>query len=598
MRKLLAVCTVFYMFIGSWGTMAMAATTDWTFMVYLDGDNNLEGAGIDDFLEMSSIGSNENVKIVVQFDRTAGHDTTHDDWETCKRFYITKNMTPHAANALDDIGEANMGDPATLTSFIDWATTQYPANNYALIMWDHGDGWRNDKIEAFTKALKMAKSGKNTEEIRNSLKEEEQLMFKVICSDDTNSDHLYMSEVKSALNNATVDVDLLGFDACLMGMIEVAHHIKDTGAAVMVASEETEPGDGWPYTEILGDLQSNPTWTPAQLGISIVDRYYESYNNDNTQSAIALDQVDALSTEVSNFANVLQTKWNTDEAAVKVAAQKVMDKVDLAVIHEQHGTSWSGVRGLAIYFPSTEAKFDPNYNSTNSDFPADTLWEEYLSDFYDFMGGSWIANARSGSQQFDTAEHIDLFDFCDKLVNYTPSCPAVVGGDFEDGVVPPTNWSHIQSNPTETWKILDSESYSGNYATNCEYDSNTVDQDEWLVTPYLTNPTKVSLQSKGSIYWCRDDNDNCDLEIWLIKGDGVNDGDDIKLGKADDDWLEGYVYAKSEFEIPSSGGAQVRIGFRYVGNDGAAIAFDEVKICTGTDTDTVSLAPVHYLLLQ
>jgi hypothetical protein len=31
----------------------------WTYMVYLDGDNNLEGAAIDDFMEMSSVrGSN------------------------------------------------------------------------------------------------------------------------------------------------------------------------------------------------------------------------------------------------------------------------------------------------------------------------------------------------------------------------------------------------------------------------------------------------------------------------------------------------------------------------------------------------------------
>jgi hypothetical protein len=42
---------------------------EWTFMVYLDGDNNLEGAGIDDFMEMSSVSSTEGMNIVVQFDR-------------------------------------------------------------------------------------------------------------------------------------------------------------------------------------------------------------------------------------------------------------------------------------------------------------------------------------------------------------------------------------------------------------------------------------------------------------------------------------------------------------------------------------------------
>ena len=104
--------------------MTQAAIADeWTFMVYLDGDNNLEGAAIEDFLEMSSVGSSAgHVNIVVQFDRIAGYDTSYDNWETCKRFHVTYNMTPTATNAVEDIGEVNMGDPATLTDFINWAT--------------------------------------------------------------------------------------------------------------------------------------------------------------------------------------------------------------------------------------------------------------------------------------------------------------------------------------------------------------------------------------------------------------------------------------------------------------------------------------------
>jgi len=306
MKKLILLLTVVIMVMGTWGSAALAAD-DWTFMVYLDGDNDLEGAGIDDFLEMSLVGSDANVHIVVQFDRIDGYDTTYGDWQTCKRFYVTSGMTPTDANAVSDIGEANMGDPATLTGFIDWATTNYPASNYALVLWDHGGGWRDEERAALLKALRMAKGGEELEDIRKELGEKRKPIFKAVCWDDTDGgDCLYMKEVKSALNSATTDMDLVGFDACLMGMIEIAHEIKDTGASVMVGSEEAEPWDGWPYDTILGDLNSNPLLTAAQLGTAIVDRYYQSYGNSETQSAIDLSHMNTLTRAVSDFADPMR----------------------------------------------------------------------------------------------------------------------------------------------------------------------------------------------------------------------------------------------------------------------------------------------------
>ena len=138
MKKVICFMSMF-LFIGMATANVALADAQWTFMVYLDGDNNLESAGIDDFLEMSSVGSDLNVNIVVQFDRIDGYDSSYDDWKTCKRFLITSGMTPTTANAIADIGEANMGDPATLTAFIDWATTAYPASRYALVLWNHGE---------------------------------------------------------------------------------------------------------------------------------------------------------------------------------------------------------------------------------------------------------------------------------------------------------------------------------------------------------------------------------------------------------------------------------------------------------------------------
>jgi len=371
----------------------------WTFMVYLDGDNNLEGAGINDFLEMASVGSTDTVNIVVQFDRISGEDNSYGDWTTTKRFYVTSGMTPFPENALEDLGELNHGDPQTLIDFVSWAKENYPAENYALILWNHGGGWRL-AIENLWKK----KDEKKTETI-----------FKEVCVDDTDgSDSLYMDEVQSALSSSG-GVDLIGFDACLMGMVEVAYEIRNNGEA-MVGSEELEPGDGWPYDKILQDLTLNPAWSPSELGTAIVDRYYESYGSNHTQSAVDLSIMNTLASTISSFAQEMIDSWDSDQDAVKNAAQAVMTELDNTVIHEQHGSSWPGAHGLAVYFPEMSGEFSLDYNGNIIDFPNDTKWEEFLQEYYTSMGGSWIEQKRSAAQEFDYPEHIDLYHFC-ALIN-------------------------------------------------------------------------------------------------------------------------------------------------------------------------------------
>ena len=365
---------------------------EWTFMVYLDGDNNLEGAGIDDFLEMSSVGSTSDVNIVVQFDRIPGYSSAYDDWTTCKRFLVTPGMTPTAANATEDIGECNMGDLDTLRAFVDWAMAEYPADNYALILWDHGSGWK--KWVPWEDEMGIARG---------------------ICYDDTSgSDYLTLQETEQALIGKYID--LLGYDACLMHMIEVVYQVR-THAAISVGSEEYEPGDGWPYNTILGDLTGTPTMTPSTLGDKIVSRYIASYApaGDETQSAVDKAKVSNLASAVDNLAQVLIDKLPDDYDKIQQArngaeefyypdyidlyhfaeliksylhdnpeavnaAQAVMDNVDNTVIAEAHGSSHPNAHGLSIYFPKEESEYLSSYAGT--DFAMDTQWDEFLRKYY------------------------------------------------------------------------------------------------------------------------------------------------------------------------------------------------------------------------
>lgn len=90
-----------------------SASANWTFMVYLDADNNLEQYGIEDFNEMEMAGSTSDVNIVVQFDRTPSYDTTNGDWTTTRRYYVTYDTDPQIINStlIADLGELDMANP-------------------------------------------------------------------------------------------------------------------------------------------------------------------------------------------------------------------------------------------------------------------------------------------------------------------------------------------------------------------------------------------------------------------------------------------------------------------------------------------------------
>ncbi|CAN2044504.1 exported hypothetical protein [Candidatus Magnetomoraceae bacterium gMMP-1] len=384
----------------------ISVSADWTFMVYLDGDNNLEGEAIDDFLEMASVGSDSNINIVVQLDRIPGEDSRFGNWKDCQRFLVGYQVPPRVQNAVSDWGdglggrEVDMADPQTLIDFVEWGMDNYPAEKYALILWNHGGGWR-DKLDSI-------------DSISPSLKE--------VCYDDTTGwyEALYMNEVKSALaaiNEEKGRVNLVGFDACLMGMIEVAYEIKDF-ADIMVGSEETEPAEGWPYNTLLADLVASPDMEPGDLGAIIVDRYGEAYDNmgDETQSAIDLSKLDMLASAVDFLSIMMMELDKSDLTEIRENCQEyyvpefidlyhfvellvslpnpfvppvgtdiVMNALEETVIAEFHGRQSPGSHGLAIYFPAKAKGFDKDYNESIIDFPRDTQWDEFLLWYYGFV---------------------------------------------------------------------------------------------------------------------------------------------------------------------------------------------------------------------
>jgi len=169
-------------------TPSPAPTAVWTVMVYMDGDQNLTPSDSDlepwvthDIdKEMAAVGSDADVQVVALADRGRFPNKVDGSWTGARIFHVTKGMTATADNAAADWGNTDMGSPQTLVDFIDWARANYPAQHYALFLWDHGWGWWPG----------------NTME------------------DDTSNDYLDMDELRGALETVH-GVDMVGWDTCL-----------------------------------------------------------------------------------------------------------------------------------------------------------------------------------------------------------------------------------------------------------------------------------------------------------------------------------------------------------------------------------------------
>ena len=400
----------------------------WTVMVFMNGDNDLESEAIRDFEEMARVESNSAVNIIVQFDRIPSYSDCYGDWTQTLRFCVKQNLAPTEENAVEDIGEANMGDGAELLKFVCWAKQKYPAEHYMLDIWSHGQGWR----------LFQDKGS-----ITN---------YRSIYMDYTNGyDKLYNSEIQDSL--AGEKVDLIGFDACLMSMIETAYAVRNI-APVFVGSEELVPETGWQYDDWLRRLCAKPAMSAKDLGKVLVESYKRTYTADTTRitwsecgqtkvdpdpetttlSAVDLKKIDKLANTVTALSdelvrklssNLAQIKKSREECAIYAPDQKIFFHVDFAhfcerlvantkdqeirrlalaarnatkkcVFANYAGTQRRGnfgSNGIAIYFPENKTAYDNDkleeggYKKDNEFYPVafvkEHKWADFLHAYFD-----------------------------------------------------------------------------------------------------------------------------------------------------------------------------------------------------------------------
>ncbi len=299
-----------------------------TVMVYMCG-TDLEskyGMGTADLQEMLAARLSEQVNLLVF---TGGCKAWKNDAvsSAVNQIYKIENGTLKRLEA--DAGTAAMTDPANLTRFITYCHQNYPANREMLILWDHGGG----SVTGYGYDEKNPGGGSMT-----------------------------LAGIDQALSGAGVSFDFIGFDACLMATVETALTMEKYGD-YLIASEETEPGVGWYYTDWLTALSANPSMSTLEIGKAIADSFVDvcaqkCRGQKTTLSVVDLAEaaatipgpLDAFAQETTRlierkeFKAVSDARFNTREFAQSSA----IDQVDLVHLAQNMKTGTGGELAAAV----------------------------------------------------------------------------------------------------------------------------------------------------------------------------------------------------------------------------------------------------------
>ncbi|MDX8540092.1 clostripain-related cysteine peptidase [Mesorhizobium abyssinicae] len=424
------------------GSVAEAAgqrKAEWTVMVFMNAKNNLEPDAITNFEEMASVGSTANLNILVQMGRPKVHETVEaGNWAGVLRFRVTKGQEPVPADAAMDLrgGPAilsDLGSREAFQDFVEWSIRTYPARRYMLIIWNHGQGWRFQTAKSFAVNNAAPESAISATELAVTRPATPSVGgFKAVSFDADTGHYLFNSDIQLVLEKVSkqlnAKIDVLGFDACLMSMIETAYAFRNS-VTLLIGSEELEPAAGWDYVPFLRLLAMKPTSKPLAVTEKIVAGYRARFGDSHTTTLSVVDQskTEAAAVAISKFAALMSQDLEAKKPKIGAlrgrmnaygAANGLNTSVDFVTFAEGYGkiaTRQSekdaaleaskavremvvsnyasakakrklGSTGIAIYFPPTRKAFEEDiyhdgYLKGNDEHVVEFVKKERWADF-------------------------------------------------------------------------------------------------------------------------------------------------------------------------------------------------------------------------
>lgn len=230
---------------------------EWNYIIYMAADNNLERFAIKNLYEIKDRISGDAVNVVVLCDRAAGYDKTEDDWTTTRILELSSRSSL-SDDCLLDLGELDTTATGTLSDFLDFCESYYPAKRMILNIWGHGFGMYPD--------CKIALKARS--------------LISDYATGYTNHDAMDIKEFCSVLESYTKKnnkkIDILQFDCCYMQMFEIFYELSDF-VNYVVGSECELPGDGSNYSDFISDICSNANSETEYFAKNLVDHFEKKY---------------------------------------------------------------------------------------------------------------------------------------------------------------------------------------------------------------------------------------------------------------------------------------------------------------------------------
>lgn len=397
------------------------ASDTYTLMLYMCA-SDLEsecGFATEDLNEIMYGYTAGNLNVIVQTGGTAEWQNTVVADDRCQRYRVTED----GLELVDDsLGMQNMADSATLTDFIQYCSSNYAADHYGLVLWDHGGG---------------VVGGYGYDE-------------------NFGGDSMSLTEMSRALGDASVHLDMLGFDACLMANFETCL-MAAPYADYLIASEEPEPGCGWYYTDWIGKLSENCGIPPKRYGRQIIDDYitesgWDSPSMYSTLGMFDLQQVtQKLLPALSQFSDdavqqlsageyrrISQSRSNT-----RAVYQSELDHIDLldyaqhsqsetadqleqavsdCVVYYRETENGSGDNGLSILFPYYDLSALDMLEEMYQTLGYDDAYPAFLEQFANVMAGGQISvSGFSNTQNHAATSEYSGFQWFDADAGYDES---------------------------------------------------------------------------------------------------------------------------------------------------------------------------------
>ncbi|MBG10952.1 MAG: hypothetical protein CMD92_07260 [Gammaproteobacteria bacterium] len=442
--------------------------TTWTIFVYGHGDSNINGKFLQDIEEMRKAKGNDKFRIVLQADydgsdeeKLAEFGVPEELWNKVSRIVFDGS----GETVVDVLDEQDMDDPQVLHGFLEWGMSEYKADKYGLILWDHGAGWKGFGGD-------LNNNNQN--------------------NDGINLQNLEIRQaIKDVLeNNQISKFDFLSFDACLMGGVEQLVDMRDI-CRLYIANPETDYGHGWDYANSLAYLRMYPDMSMADFA-QAESRFWDAHHDDafdegykvhcsydmtlftdynikfnafleallneaksgNSKSANLLAKLrreaihydnqsprsgESVITDfidVGSFASAVSKNF---EGLLSVASLDLVNAIDNLIISKVLGSQRQDASGLSIYYPingSVDQGYGLELAFIKDSFGGET-WIDYMAEVrQDNLNNdlpltvqSPNPNAKSGRVEGFLSDQIDLFDV--QIASYAD--PAIMSFEVTEG---------------------------------------------------------------------------------------------------------------------------------------------------------------------